>query len=310
MSSKAHRDEYARRMHRVLEHIDRHLDGTLALETLAEVANFSPFHFHRLFAAWMGETLGEYLRRRRLEMAALRLVTQPDTPVLHVALSVGFGSAEAFARAFKTRFGCTPSAWRARRRAEWVDEVRNRQQANSNPGQATSSPDGHHGNRHDAEEETMKVKLIDRQPATVAYLRHVGPYGRGIAEFWQQTVYPWMLTNQLLNRPRYGISHDDPGITAPAQCRYDAAVEVPPDFLGAGPHLTTRIPGGKFAAAYFKGTVDDILPAWAALLRDWLPASGLQLDARPFFEYYPEGTSYDPVTGVFDCELCVPVTAL
>jgi AraC-like DNA-binding protein len=85
-------------MHRVLEHIDRHLDETLELETLAAVANFSPFHFHRLFAAWMGETLGEYLRRRRLEMAALRLITQPDTPVLHVALSVGFASAEAFAR--------------------------------------------------------------------------------------------------------------------------------------------------------------------------------------------------------------------
>ena len=77
-------------MHRVLEHVDRHLDEQLELEVLASVANFSSFHFHRLFTAWMGETLGDYVRRRRLEMAAQRLIAQPRLPVLQVALSVGF----------------------------------------------------------------------------------------------------------------------------------------------------------------------------------------------------------------------------
>ena len=156
----------------------------------------------------------------------------------------------------------------------------------------------------------MKVTLVDRNPTHVAYLRHTGPYGPGIAEFWQQTVYPWMLTNRLLERPRYGISHDDPGITAPEQCRYDAAVAVPEDFVGAGPHLTTTIPGGRYAVAGFKGTVDDIVGARAALLRDWLPERGLQLDGRPFFEHYPVNSSYHPRSGVFDCELCVPVAAM
>lgn len=57
-------------MHRVIEFIDYHLDEPLELDALAAVANFSAFHFHRLFTAWMGETLGEYVRRRRLEVAA------------------------------------------------------------------------------------------------------------------------------------------------------------------------------------------------------------------------------------------------
>jgi AraC family transcriptional regulator len=87
--------EYEKRMHRVLEYIDKHLDQPLDLGTLAEVAHFSPFHFHRLFSAWMAETLGDYLRRRKIEVAAMRLVAQPRVPVLHIALSVGFGSAEA-----------------------------------------------------------------------------------------------------------------------------------------------------------------------------------------------------------------------
>jgi len=48
-------------MHRVLEHIDRHLDQELNLRALARVAHFSAFHFHRIFFSWTGETLGDYL---------------------------------------------------------------------------------------------------------------------------------------------------------------------------------------------------------------------------------------------------------
>src|SRR3984893_5407048 len=146
------RSEYAARMHRVLEYIDRQLDQQLELDTLAKVANFSSFHFHRLFTAWFGETLGDYVRRRRLEVAALRLVAQPRLAVLQVALSVGFGSTEAFARAFKTRFGSTPTGWRDSQR-------RNRDQSKSKRDQAVAPPPATDG--------YMKVKMVERKPPTV-----------------------------------------------------------------------------------------------------------------------------------------------
>jgi predicted dienelactone hydrolase len=72
------RIDYERRIHRVLEHIDRHLDQRLDLVTLAGIARFSHFHFHRLFAAWTGETMGNYVRRRRVDVAALRLLRRPS----------------------------------------------------------------------------------------------------------------------------------------------------------------------------------------------------------------------------------------
>src|SRR6187200_3285622 len=99
-------------MHAVIEHVDRHLDQNLDLAVLAGVAHFSAYHFHRLFQAWTGESLGDYVRRRRLEVAAMRLRAQPQVSVLQIALAVGFGSAEAFTRAFRTRFECSPSQWR------------------------------------------------------------------------------------------------------------------------------------------------------------------------------------------------------
>jgi AraC family transcriptional regulator len=157
----------------------------------------------------------------------------------------------------------------------------------------------------------MNVKLIERQPATIAYLRHLGPYGPDIARFWQEAYVPWAVMNRLgPDHARYGISHDDPSITAPEQCRYDACAEVASDFVVNGAALKATIPGGKYAVLAFRGTVQQVGEAWAAILRDWLPSSGLQRDSRPSFEYYPKGSAFDPNTGVFECEICIPVAPL
>lgn len=291
-------------MHRVLEEVDRQLDQTLELAHLARVASFSPFHFHRLFTAWMGETLGEYVRRRRLELGAQRLITQPRLTVLQVALSVGFGSGEAFGRAFKTRFGATPTAWRQ-------TELSKRDQLNSKRDQDAPAARANHGVMKSAREASMKVRVVDRQPTNVAYMRHIGPYGEELLEFWTKKVAPWMATNDLFGHTRYGIIHDDPTITTSEKLRYDAAIEVPPEYTGAGNYQKSVLRGGRYAVFKFQGTNVEIGEAWTSMLRDWLPDSGMQLDSRPFIEHYPiEAAAYDPATGVFGCEICIPVAPL
>ncbi len=302
-----HRREYDHRMHRVLEHIDRHLDRQVSLPELAEVAHFSPFHFHRLFSSWMGETVGDYVRRRRLETAASRLASQPDVTVLQAALAAGFGSPEAFTRAFKAHFGQAPTAWRQGQRSQdsKID------QAVRKAGQACHLGPGHDGaSNHQWEHAMIEVTIVERQPVHLAYLRKTGPYGPELLTFWTETVYPWMATNQLLGLPRYGICLDDPTTTAPEQCRYDAAVEVAPERVLSGNPMRTVLPGGRYAVHRFRGPNAAIGAAWTALTRDWLPSSGLQLDGRPFFEHYPPDAAYDPATGVFEAELCMPVVPL
>jgi AraC family transcriptional regulator len=309
MNATRSRDVYIDRMHRVTEHIDQHLDQFMDLESLAEVAHFSPFHFHRLFSALMGETLGAYLRRRRCEVAATRLLAQPKLSVLHIALGVGFGSAEAFTHAFGARFGCSPTTWRLRQAAARAANG-NPDQTNSKSDQADVQETRKNGVPRTEAETPMNVEVIERKPTPIVYMRHVGPYGEPIGIFWQTQVYAWMVANGLIGQPRYGISHDDPSVTAPAQCRYDAGCEIPDNALTVGNAHRTTIPGGKYAALSFKGVVADFEHAWDALLRDWLPSSGLQLDNRPMFEYYPRNSPYDPATGVLECKLCVPVMPL
>ena len=286
-------------MHAVVEYIDRHLDKKLDLVALADIASFSPFHFHRLFRALMGEALGDYVRRRRLEIAGVRLLSQHGVSVLNIALGVGFGSAEAFTRAFRARFDCSPTEWRKSKRGQMA----------SKSGQSAGRT-GRKNGVTTPKETAMKVTIIERPPVEVAYLRHTGPYGAGIGRFWMETVAPWMSTNNLMGRERFGIALDDPTVTAPAKCRYDACVQSDAKEMLSGDPGRKMIPGGKYAALAFEGTSDGIGAAWEALLRDWLPKSGLQLDSRPFFEHYPVDGRYDPKTGRFTCNICVPVAAL
>lgn len=100
------------------------------------------------------------------------------------------------------------------------------------------------------------------------YVRR-GPYGEPISRFWQDTYVPWAVTNNLVDCPRYGIDYDDPGITAPESCRYDACAEVAADFVATGGAFKTTIPGGRYAVLAFKGSAADVVEGWTILLRDW-----------------------------------------
>lgn len=312
MTSKhEHRAEYERRLHRVLAHIDAHLDEPIDLARLAKVANFSDFHFHRIFAAHVGETLGAYLTRRRVEQAAVRLASQPRLSVLNVALAVGFGSAEAFTRAFKKRFGCTPSQWKAQHPAGRRDgEESKLDQVVRSLNQEIRPPLGYDPGMVKTNTTPLQVAIRSRPSVRVAYLRYQGPFGEPVGRFWGETVYPWMVANSLIGAPRYGISHDDPLTTATARCRYDAGVEVGEDFVPSQGAQLTTLPAGKYACTTFKCTPAEILLIWERMLREWLPASGYQLDARPSYEYYAPDGECDAETGAFTCELCIPITKL
>ena len=288
-------------MHRVQAYIDAHLAQPLDLATLAGVAHFSPFHFHRLFAAWMGETLGDYVRRRRVEVAAVQLATQPGLAVLQAALGVGFGSGEAFSRAFRAHFGCSPTAWRAA-------QGRNPGQADRNSGQARAAPGAEH--RVMKNSTPPHVELVELAPARVAYLRRVGAYGPPLQRFWADEVAPWLATHGWMDRTTYGLAHDDPSVTRPEACRYDAAAELQPGERTGRDVLCAELPGGRYAVLHFDEPIAQIGAAWQRLLRDWLPGSGLQFDARPCFERYAPGPAFDAASGHMRCDICLPVAPL
>ena len=107
------RIDYARRVTLVIDHIADNLDADLSLERLAEIACFSPYHFHRIYRSITGETVADTIRRLRLHRAAGELA-RSVYPIGRIARRAGYGSVEAFTRAFGSDHGEPPGAFRAR----------------------------------------------------------------------------------------------------------------------------------------------------------------------------------------------------
>jgi AraC-like DNA-binding protein len=102
---------YLARTAQVLSHIEEALDDELSLEELARRAYMAPFHFHKVFRQIVGLPVQCYIRQLRLNRAAHLLATS-DRRILDIALAAHYQSNEAFTRAFKKRFGISPSRFR------------------------------------------------------------------------------------------------------------------------------------------------------------------------------------------------------
>jgi AraC family transcriptional regulator len=303
----SHRLEYEKRVNRVIDHVRAHLAEDLSLERLAHHAAFSPFHFHRIFRAITNETLFAFIQRLRLERAAVALIHHPDESVLAVALDHGFSSAATFARAFRGHFGMSATTWRTGGAQRWSK----RSKANRKPSKETRRA-LRYGRPRTPKEDTMNVAVRELPRYHVAYMRYVGPYGpHGIPELWKR-FRDWMEPRGLFGPDsiRLGIGHDDPVVTAPEKCRYDACVVVPESFAGDKRVNVIDVPGGKYTVAEFIGPADKIREAWEGLYRSWLPGSGYQPDDRPCLEVYLGNPEVAGRPGTFRCELCVPVRPL
>jgi AraC family transcriptional regulator len=312
-SSGRHRREYEHRVNRVIDHIRAHRAEELTLEALSRVAAFSPFHFHRVFKAVTGENLFELVQRIRLEAAAGALVMRPDAEVLAIALDNGFTSASGFARAFRERFGMSATEWRAGGASAWSKA----RMAKRKPGTAERSGGkaaadaGGHGGPSRRNDDMLNVTVNTLPAVRVAYMRHTGPYGAAgaIPDLWRR-LRRWAEPRDLWTAERVclGIAHDDPRVTDPEKCRYDAAVVLGESRVDDTAVNVATVPAGKFAVAEWRGTASEVDGAWDAIF-GWLPGSGYQPDERAALEVY-RGDCMDFATGVVRCDICLAVTPL
>ncbi|MBN2314523.1 MAG: AraC family transcriptional regulator, partial [Sedimentisphaerales bacterium] len=157
---------YRQRILRVQMVIQQNLDRDLSLEELARESYFSEYHFHRIFRAVVGEPLKEYIRRLRLERAASHL-KYTSSSITHIAFDAGYQTHEAFTRAFKSAFGCSPSDFRS---------------GNGTTVHYRSDSDKKELNSGEGET-PMKVEIKNIEKMRVAFVRHVGPYDQ-VGKAW------------------------------------------------------------------------------------------------------------------------------
>ena len=277
-TSQATRASYEDRLMRVLVYIAQHLDEDLEVETLARVACFSSYHFHRVFAAGIGEPLSAYVKRVRLERAAALLV-HGVAPIGEVARRSGFESVEGFGRAFKRAFGVGPGQFRMSLDRAWVDDPRTRSEDELRE-------------RISARLRRPVARAVDVEVgrfegARVVGVRHLGPYHRvGIA--WGRVMVWAAMRGHLTRGARlFGIAHDDPAAVPARELRYDACVEIEGDVrVGRGVSLI-EIPALEVAVARHEGPYDSIPQTYEYLFGNWLGGSGREPGDFPSFCEHP-----------------------
>jgi AraC family transcriptional regulator len=154
----------------------------------------------------------------------------------------------------------------------------------------------------------MPLEIRQLPPMRLAYMRQTGPYGPSLTQLWDR-FGQWCETHGLNEPPPkyYGISLDNPACTPPAQCRYDACVQVSVgQHVGPGAQVQD-FPGGEYACLHFVGTGAEIGVAWASMMTPGQIPAGWEAAPRPAIEVYEEDFAVNPATGAFPCWLCLAV---
>ena len=272
---KTTREDYEIRIIQVQLYIQRHLDDPLPLDELAAVACFSPYHFHRIFRAMVGESVKEHVRRLRLERAALGLL-HTQRQVTQIALDAGYETHESFTRAFRRRFNQSPTEYRQNGPRHTFSEEILVAKLRKNEGDLS-----------------MDVSVQNFDAMTVASVRHTGSYAE-CAKAWKTLCgTPDVCKTFGPNSKFIGICYDDPEVTDDDKIRYDACVTVAAAEEFGGGVVTQTIEAGTYAVYVHKGSFDGLYDTYRKLYGQWLPTSGYEPAGGPSLEIYlndPEKT--------------------
>lgn len=316
---------YEQRINKVLNAVSRDPAHAFSLEELGAIACLSPFHLHRVFSAMTGETPGACLRRLRLETAANMLRYSPGRTVTAIAHACGFSSSQNFARMFREWMGETPGRFRAAcgQGEPPVPVAQNRKQRNARAYLLEYVVSDGDNAVHVkivpnaavlAKGVAMKVEIKDLPAYRVAYVRQTGPYGPGLEKAWNR-IAEWAGKNGLLgpNDAALGISWDNPELTPPESCRYDACVVLPESFqadeqaMARSGVSVQRLDAGQYACYRRPTRMDEFFQAWGELFGVWLPQSGYECLGAGFEYYHPPLSCDDNPDLAIDVSFCIPV---
>lgn len=301
-----YKDEYIRRLNKALRFIEKNYSENILLDDIAASASFSSYHFHRIFLSILGETPSEYLRRIRLEKAAVLLQLHPDYSINQIVHETGFSSSAVFSRAFQNRFSLSPRDYRKNIHNLKTNILLSDDTKLPNPStiKPVQSP------------KQYELQEIRHLPTMyLAYVRSMNGYGSMIEKAWK-TLFAWAYSNDIIDKHTkvYGIPLDDPDITPINKCRYFAALTVDKTIKLDSPVELMVLQKGKYAVFNYVGKLLGISSFYKFLYGTWLPESGYLPDDHPSLEEYPikNSIAIDPVDKekIFNFSMLLPIRPL
>ncbi len=300
-------ESYRPQIERALRYIAEHLERPLTVAEVAKCAHLSEFHFHRIFSAVMGEPIGRYVTRKRLEVAALRLAYEPNRSVTEIGQSCGYSSTSNFTKAFSAYFGASPTRVRKPDRSLPValGKLTRTYGKHFHPIDLHAVPP----DAPDAPREPIEpVRFEVCEGIEVACL--ASPEGYDFASLettWDaliRSVRELGICGEDVDA--YGMAHDSPQLTAPELCRYHACVPCAPGIELPAPLFRARIPEGRYAVFAYDGPVSGVEGLYRRIYSEWFPRASVGPDDFTSVDHYIHDA---PVDGKINFEVWMKLRA-
>ncbi len=287
------------RIQRAIDYIEENLKDELSIESIAEIACFSMWHFQRVFSAIVGDSVKEYVRKRRLASSLVEL-TSTDRRILDIAIDHQFESQESFTRAFKAVYGKTPGECRKDRVGAFL--------LLSKPRITIEYLDHLFGGI------SMQPKFLDVPEKKIIGLsgRFVSPTTQdksgflAVRQLWQSYRN---RADEIKGRKGHGVglveSLPDSQKSQLEEYSYVAGSEVD-DFNFVPEGMVTRTaPAGRYAVFTHKGSAAKIEHTLRYIFGSWLPKSGDELRDAPTLNF--RSANFNPDSDESEAEIYVPI---
>ena len=301
--------EYHNRLRKVLAYIQENLTSDIPLSRMAEIANFSPFHFQKLFTRQVGESPKKYVLRLRIERMAHILKLYPELSVFEISLQSGFSSPSTFGRAFKKYYGISPDEFRKLSPSE-ISKICT---SVSNKGIEViiNSNDFWNVNYDDPGIDTKtpgeQLTVIKQRSLKVAFIdTHLGAE-TSISDAFK-SLHSIVNPRELLTpETRFiGIFLDLPFFTELSKCRFRACISLTDALeIPKGVSVYT-IPENRFAVFSALGNLTGTLKKLVAFKHNMLDGSGYKIAETIGYEEYPVNPALADYT-LFERKVFVPV---
>ncbi len=273
--------DHLEQIQRAVDFIEDHLHDDLEVDEICRVAGFSRWHFQIVFSASVGDSLKEYIRKRRLTHAMKEL--RSDKRILDIALNAGFDSQEAFTRAFKQMYGMNPGECRKKGiNISLIQKVRiTFAYLDHLYGGLTMEP---------AFKRLAEKKVVGVKGTFISVLSPEKNNFVVIPALWQKYMPRKAEIKNGIAPIDFGVCYEVPANerTRPDECYYMACKEV--TSLDNIPEGMTGfiIPEGDYAVFTHIGALEKFEYTLNYIYGSWLPKSGKKLRHAPDLELYDQ----------------------
>lgn len=272
-------DFHLNQLYKVIDYIDQKIEEDLNLDKVANVGQYSVFHFHRLFKAYTSETLHEYITRKRIEKIASVLIRDRSQKIAELSVSFGFSSNATLTKTFKKIYNISPSEFRRLSSSQYDKIIKSK---NGQKFEKIEQYICHVNHLKNWLVMHANVTVKEISPFKIVYTNHIGVNG---LENAFQKIIDWALKKKLVNENEVTvvrIYHDSFKITSPDKVRMEIGIPVKEAVTNETGMQYKEIQPKKCITGHFEIDLSEFEKAWSSMFI-WMNEHGYKpAEEKPF----------------------------